>query len=46
MNRSAHHHLEMVEAIEAGDGDWAESVMHAHVMAARRAFRNKHRRKD
>lgn len=44
LNRSAHHHLEMVEAIEASDGDWAESVMHAHVMAARRAFRNKHRR--
>ncbi len=44
LNRSAHHHMEMVEAIEAGDGDWAESVMHSHVMAARRAFRSKHRR--
>lgn len=43
LNRSAHHHLEMVEAIESGDGDWAASVMHAHVMAARRAFRKKHR---
>jgi DNA-binding GntR family transcriptional regulator len=43
LNRSAHHHMEMVEAIEAGDGDWAESVMHSHVMAARRAFRSKHR---
>ena len=41
--RSAHHHLEMVVAIEAGDGDWAASVMHSHVMAARRAFHNKHR---
>lgn len=44
LNRSAHHHMEIVEAIEAGDGDWAESVMHSHVMAARRAFHNKHRR--
>ena len=44
LNRSAHHHMEMVEAIEAGDGDWAESVMHSHVMAARRAFHSKHRR--
>ena len=42
LNRSAHHHMEMVEAIEAGDGDWAAAVMHSHVMAARRAFRNKH----
>ncbi len=40
LNRSAHHHMEMVEAIEAGDGDWAAAVMHSHVMAARRAFRN------
>ena len=32
---------EIVEAIEARDGDWAAAVMHSHVMAARRAFRNK-----
>lgn len=44
LNRSAHHHMEIVEAIEAGDGDWAASVMHSHVMAARRAFHNKHRK--
>jgi len=44
LNRSAHHHMELVEAIEAGDGDWAESVMHSHVMAARRAFHSKHRK--
>jgi len=43
LNRSAHHHLEIVEAIESGDGEWAASVMHSHVMAARRAFRKKHR---
>lgn len=43
LNRSAHHHLEIVAAIEAGDGDWAASVMHSHIMAARRTFQNKHR---
>ncbi len=42
LNRSAHHHLEIVEAIESGDGEWAASVMHSHIMAARRAFRKKH----
>ncbi len=46
LNRSAHHHLEIVDAIEAGDGNWAESVMQSHVMAARRAFRSKHRRES
>jgi DNA-binding GntR family transcriptional regulator len=44
LNRSAHHHMEIVDAIEAGDGNWAESVMHSHVMAARRTFRSKHQR--
>ena len=44
LNRSAHHHVEIVNAIEAGDGNWAESVMRSHVMAARRTFRSKHRR--
>lgn len=44
--RSANHHLEMVEAIRAGDGDWASSVMHAHVMSARTMFRRKHREPD
>jgi DNA-binding GntR family transcriptional regulator len=44
LNRSAHHHMEIVDAIEAGDGNWAESVMRSHVMAARRTFRSKHRR--
>jgi len=46
LNRSAHHHLEIVDAIEAHDGDWAASVMHSHIMAARRAFHTKHRRDD
>ncbi len=40
--RSARHHLELVDALQAGDGEWAASVMRSHVIAARRAFRNKH----
>lgn len=36
--RSALHHLDLVEAIEAHDADWAESVMHSHILAARAAF--------
>lgn len=40
--RSAHHHMELVDAIEAGDGDWAYAVMGAHIMAARRVFSAKH----
>lgn len=38
--RSAHHHLELVEAFEARDGEWAASVMRSHLAAARRVFRN------
>jgi DNA-binding GntR family transcriptional regulator len=36
--RSAAHHLEIVEAIEARDAAWADSVMRSHVLAARRVF--------
>ncbi|MFQ5547826.1 MAG: GntR family transcriptional regulator [Woeseia sp.] len=35
LNRSARHHLEIVQALEAGDGNWAASVMRSHVLAAR-----------
>jgi DNA-binding GntR family transcriptional regulator len=35
MERSSRHHLEIVEAIRARDGLWAESVMRAHLLAAR-----------
>ncbi|MFK8021821.1 MAG: GntR family transcriptional regulator [Pseudomonadales bacterium] len=42
LNRSARHHVELVDAIESGDGDWAYAVMCAHVMAARRVFNAKH----
>jgi DNA-binding GntR family transcriptional regulator len=42
LTRSAHHHRELVEAIESRDGEWAAAVMRAHIMAARRAFNAKH----
>jgi len=33
--RSHAHHRELVDALRAGDGGWAESVMRSHVLAAR-----------
>jgi DNA-binding GntR family transcriptional regulator len=33
--RSHAHHHELVDALRAGDGTWAESVMRSHVLAAR-----------
>lgn len=33
--RSVAHHLEIVAALRARDGDWAEAVMHAHLLSAR-----------
>jgi DNA-binding GntR family transcriptional regulator len=33
--RSAEHHLEIVAALRARDPDWAEAVMHAHLLSAR-----------
>jgi DNA-binding GntR family transcriptional regulator len=35
MRRSVNHHLEIVAALRARDGDWAEAVMHAHLLSAR-----------
>lgn len=35
MARSARHHREIVEALRAGDGIWAGSVLRAHVLAAK-----------
>ncbi|MEU4240112.1 GntR family transcriptional regulator [Actinoplanes sp. NPDC026619] len=35
MARSLNHHVEMVAAARAGDGDWAEAVMRAHLYNAR-----------
>jgi DNA-binding GntR family transcriptional regulator len=37
--RSAVQHLEIVQAIEARDGQWAASVMRAHILAARGTLR-------
>jgi DNA-binding GntR family transcriptional regulator len=38
--RSASHHLEIVSALEARDGEWAASVMRSHIHAAHAAFRS------
>lgn len=38
LQRSADQHLELVQAIEARDGAWARSVMHAHILAARATY--------
>jgi DNA-binding GntR family transcriptional regulator len=35
LKRSLHHHVEMVAAARAGDGDWAEAIMRAHLHNAR-----------
>jgi DNA-binding GntR family transcriptional regulator len=36
--RSMAHHRELIEALEAGDGAWAASVMKSHVQAAYHAL--------
>jgi DNA-binding GntR family transcriptional regulator len=41
LQRSANHHHELLSALEAGDGLWAESVMRAHILAARSGFTTK-----
>lgn len=33
--RSAQHHIELIAALRAGDGRWAQSVMTSHLLAAR-----------
>ncbi len=37
--RSSQHHLDIVEALEARDGEWAANIMRSHVLAARRNYR-------
>jgi DNA-binding GntR family transcriptional regulator len=39
LRRSLAHHHELVAALTAGDGDWAEAVMRSHVHAARASLR-------
>lgn len=41
--RSHSHHREIVDALRAGDGGWAESVMRSHVLAARAVLLDSHR---
>ena len=36
--RSASHHLEIVRALEARDGDWSAALMRSHILGARGAF--------
>jgi DNA-binding GntR family transcriptional regulator len=38
LQQSNDHHLEILKALEAGDGKWAASVMKAHIYAAQRKF--------
>jgi DNA-binding GntR family transcriptional regulator len=33
--RSASHHLEIVRALEARDGDWSSALMRSHILGAR-----------
>lgn len=37
LERSMQHHREIIRALAAGDGEWAASVMRAHILAARTA---------
>ncbi len=46
LQRSARHHLEIVQAIESGDGEWAASVMRSHVQAARITLQSMHKPDD
>jgi DNA-binding GntR family transcriptional regulator len=39
LERSALHHLELVQAFEARDADWAASVMRSHILAAKVAIK-------
>jgi DNA-binding GntR family transcriptional regulator len=41
--RSHAHHREIVDALRAGDGAWAESVMRSHVLAARAVLLSSYR---
>lgn len=42
LERSARHHLELVDAIAARNTEWAAGVMRAHIYAARSVFRDVH----
>ena len=40
LERAFGHHREILVALEAGDGDWAEGMMRAHLWAGRRSLRH------
>lgn len=40
--RSASHHLEIVDALEAGDADWVAAIMNSHIRAAQFSTRRYH----
>lgn len=42
--RSVNHHIEIVAALRARDGDWAESVMRSHLLSARASLLGPRRR--
>jgi DNA-binding GntR family transcriptional regulator len=44
--RSVNHHIEIVAALRANDPDWAESVMHSHLLSARASLLGPRRRPD
>ncbi|MFC7050913.1 GntR family transcriptional regulator [Emcibacter nanhaiensis] len=38
LKRSNAHHLELIEALESGNGDWSDAVMQTHILAAYQRF--------
>lgn len=38
IERSNHHHRELIEAFKTGDADWAKNVMESHLRAAHRIY--------
>lgn len=45
LTRSNQHHLDLVDAIADGNGDWAEAVMSSHILAAYQTYRRGFARK-
>lgn len=39
INRSNRQHMELVDAIESGDGNWAEAIMSGHILAGYQTFK-------
>jgi len=40
LQRSNAHHLELIDALEERNGDWCDSVMQTHILAAHRRFKD------